>query len=774
MSRPDLSQASLLDLFRAEADDQAQVLTGGLLALECDPTAPGHLESCMRAAHSLKGAARIVGVAVGVSVAHVMESCFVAAQQGRLVLDRPRIDELLRGVDLLRRIAQTPESELGQWETQRSIEVDACVEALNCLVAGTDTLEHNATASPGSSACGSPVTGASSAPSDMLALEARSVAAAATQDDEGGMNMPATQDRVLRVTAENLNRLLGLAGESLVESRWVKPFAESLLRLKRTHHDLYRTLDHLFETLPDDPANADAKAGLKEARQRALECRQLTSQRLDELELFDRRAANLAHRLYESALACRMRPFADGTRAYPRMVRDLARALGKQVKLQIAGDATRVDRDVLEKLDAPIGHLLRNAVDHGIEPPQERQALGKPIEGTVRLEARHSAGKLVVLVSDDGQGIDVPQLRSAVVRRKLASAETAATLSETELFAFLLLPGFSLAHSVTDISGRGVGLDAVQNMLKQVRGLLRITSRRGAGTQFQLQLPLTLSVVRALLVEVGGEPYAIPLAGIVRTVKMPRARLESLEGRPHFDLDGRRVGVVSTHQVLESAPPKATDDELSVVVVGTAERAYGLLVDRLLGERELVVQPFDSRLGKIQDVSAGSLMEDGSPVLILDIDDVIHSVEKLAAAGTLDSFSNDSEAAASAKRKRVLVVDDSLTVRELERKLLANGGYEVEVAVDGMDGWNAVRTGNFDLLVTDIDMPRMDGIELVTLVKQDPHVKSLPVMIVSYKDRPEDRQRGLQAGADYYLAKGSFHDRALLDAVADLIGAGVA
>jgi len=344
----------MLDLFRVEADDQAQVLTSGLLALERNPTAPQHLESCMRAAHSLKGAARIVGVVVGVSVAHVMESCFVAAQEGRITLDQPRIDELLRGVDLLRRIAQTPESELGQWVTQRAIEVDACVEALNHLVVGTDVLVDDAASA--------------SAASGAEQVEAPAIPAV-------------SQDRVLRVTAENLNRLLALAGESLVESRWVKPFTESLLRLKRMHYDLYRTLDHVFETLPDDPLNADAEAVLKGARQRALECRQFVSQRLDELELFDRRAANLAHRLYESALVCRMRPFADGTRAYPRMVRDLARALGKQVALQIVGDTTRVDRDVLEKLDAPIGHLLRNAVDHGIEPPHERLALGKSIEG---------------------------------------------------------------------------------------------------------------------------------------------------------------------------------------------------------------------------------------------------------------------------------------------------------------------------------------------------------------------------------------------------------
>ena len=237
-------------------------------------------------------------------------------------------------------------------------------------------------------------------------------------------------------------------------------------------------------------------------------------------------------------------------------------------------------------------------------------------------------------------------------------------------------------------------------------------------------------------------------------------------------MSGRSVGLVTAHQLLGVEPPQVPADSLAVIVLGDATHSYGLIVDRFLGERELVVHPLDPRLGKIKDVAAGALMEDGSPAVILDVEDVIRSIEKLAGAGGLSGVARAAPGAGGAKRKRILVVEDSFTVRELERKLLINGGFEVEVAVDGMDGWNAARSSQFDLIITDIDMPRMDGIELVTLIKKDPHVKSLPVMIVSYKDRPEDRRRGLDAGADYYLAKGSFHDEALLNAVVDLIGAG--
>ncbi len=207
-----------------------------------------------------------------------------------------------------------------------------------------------------------------------------------------------------------------------------------------------------------------------------------------------------------------------------------------------------------------------------------------------------------------------------------------------------------------------------------------------------------------------------------------------------------------------------------MIVVGEHTGTYALVVDRFLGERELVVQPLDARLGKIKDIAAAALMEDGAPVLIVDVEDLVRSVDKLVSGGRLSKVRGATAADDAQPRKRVLVVDDSLTVRELERKLLASRGYEVEVAVDGMDGWNAVRTGRFNLVVSDIDMPRMDGIELVTLIKKDPGLKSLPVMIVSYKDREEDRRRGLDAGADYYLTKGSFHDETLLQAVVDLIG----
>jgi two-component system sensor histidine kinase and response regulator WspE len=779
MSGPDLSNMSMLELFRLDAEGQFQALTGGLLALERDPVAAEQLEICMRAAHSLKGAARIIGLDVAVKITHAMEDCFVAAQRSALRLRQSHIDVLLRGIDLLTRIVATAEADLAVWSTDKAAEITTFLADLAAAVAAVAD-----TPAPVPEAIAAPVPGPSapvptSAPGQpaVAAVEATplpGVPPAAEPRPTSTAEERENANRVLRVTAENLNRLLGLAGESLVESRWLKPYAESLLRLKRMHDDAATRLDDLREMLATTTRNPQIEGILSEARSQVYECHQLLSQRLVEIEMFDGRSSNLVQRLYDAVLACRMRPFADGIRVLPRTVRDLGRSLGKQVRLDVVGEDTQVDRDILDKLDAPMGHLLRNAIDHGIESPQERAALGKADEGVVRIEARHSAGFLQITIADDGRGVDIDRLREAIVQRKLTTTEVAQKLSEAEVLEFLFLPGFSTKETVTEISGRGVGLDVVQTMIRQVRGSIRISSQPGKGTCFQLQLPLTLSVMRTLLVEIGGEPYAFPLAHIVRTLKVSREVIEVLEGRQHFRLDGKPVGLVSAQQVLGGDAPKSDADELSVLVVGESGSTYGLIADRFLGERELVVQPLDPRFGKVKDIAAGALMEDGLPVLIVDVEDMLFSIEKIVSGGRLHRIERGNATCVGKARKRVLVVDDSLTVRELERKLLDHAAYDVDVAVDGMDGWNAVRAGHFDLVVTDIDMPRMDGIELVARIKGDPDLKSTPVMIVSYKDREEDRRRGLDAGADYYLTKASFHDETLLHAVEDLIGAAIA
>ncbi|KVR93643.1 hybrid sensor histidine kinase/response regulator [Burkholderia vietnamiensis] len=785
----DLSHLSLLELYREETRTQTQALSERLLVLEAREPDAAALDACMRAAHSLKGAARIVGVPPGVDIAGRMEECFVAAQAGAIALSAAHVDVLLAGVDLLLRVADPDAPPVS------AAEIDAFALALTSADAAQAVPVAPASApvsAPTSAApqrgydgaVNEPVdAGAATPPHAAQPYVAQPYATSAHVTPPHATPPPATDPphaaqaaatatataAMRRVRADTLNRLLSLSGESLVESRWLKPFAESMLRVKRAQRDAARSLDLLYERFADD-LDAGALASMNEVRHMLNDLQRALAERMDEFDRFERRSTHIAEQLYDEALQCRMRPFGDATRAYPRIVRDLARSLGKQVRFSIVGEGTQVDRDILDLLDAPLGHLLRNAIDHGVEPPDVRRARGKPADARVTLEARHSAGSLLVSVIDDGPGVDLDALRAAVVRQRLTDDETAARLSDAELLEFLLLPGFSMRDAVTDVSGRGVGLDAVQEMVRGVRGAVRIFNEPGVGMRFVLQLPLTLSVIRSLLVEVGGEPYAFPLAHVRRTLELAHDDIDVLEGQPHFPFDGRRAGLVAAHQLLDAGAPDAARATTAVVVVGGEPELYGVAVDRFLGERMLVVQPLDSRLHKIQNIAAGALLENGDPVLIVDVEDLIRSVDKLVRGGQLATLSRDPQRALGERRRRVLVVDDSLTVRELERKLLEKRGYDVTVAVDGMDGWNAVRSDAFDLVVTDVDMPRMDGIELVMLIKGDPALKRVPVMIVSYKDRDEDRRRGLDAGADYYLAKSSFHDEALLDAVHDLIG----
>ena len=750
MTPDQMRDASLLELFSLEAEAQVQVLSAGLLALERDPTQADYLESCMRAAHSLKGAARIVGVNAGVSVAHVMEDCLVSAQERRLVLGAEHIDALLQGTDLLTRIA-TPGNSVG------APDIDAYVGLMGRL------LDPNAPQAP---AVASPSV---ETPVEPLPIELPEVEPPpATEPAPKRKRVTEGGERVLRVTAERLNSLLDLSSKSLVETQRLKPWLATMQRLKRQQSTGLRALEELNVHLKDHALSLQAQEALGDARRLLAETQQLLAQKTAELDEFAWQASQRAQVLYDTALACRMRPFADVLSGQARMVRDLGRSLGKQVRLEIEGEKTQVDRDVLEKLEAPLTHLLRNAVDHGIESPEQRMLAGKPAEGLIRLRASHQAGLLVLELADDGAGVDLERVRRSIVERGLSPEQTAASLSEEELLTFLFLPGFSLRDKVTEVSGRGVGLDAVQHMVRQLRGAVVLEQTAGEGSRFHLEVPLTLSVVRSLVVEVGDEAYAFPLAHIERMCDLAPEDIVQVEGRQHFWHEGRHIGLVAASQLLNRPATQGSGQTLKVVVIRERETIYGVAVERFIGERTLVVLPLDERLGKVQDISAGALLDDGSVVLIVDVEDLLRSVDKLLDTGRLERIARQNQA--QAPRKRILVVDDSLTVRELQRKLLLNRGYDVAVAVDGMDGWNALRSEDFDLLITDIDMPRMDGIELVSLLRRDNRLQSLPVMVVSYKDREEDRRRGLDAGADYYLAKASFHDDALLDAVVELIG----
>jgi two-component system sensor histidine kinase and response regulator WspE len=910
----------LFELFREEVRAHTATLGAGLLELEADPASPQRIEPLMRAAHSLKGAARIVGVDPAVRLAHAMEDALVAAQAGKVRVAPADIDLLLKASDLLAGLADVTAGSVAEWVAANEPGVAALEPPLRALAAGagggraepaptmppTDRPvvpepppaagpaplpppdaavvipaepvalggEHtmldlfreevragllpvaawlnDPTAAPAEAVFESlravggsarimkcPAVAAVAAAIDtalrdgarvdagaMTAVRAavETLAGVITTDEESfpawvesateplerlsvaitkavpvapvqpppppaspvagtpaaaeppqqppspPPPAPATApaEPVVRVTARSLSRLMGLAGESLVQARWLGLFSASLLKLRKQHDRLAAALDDTLAAVAAGEPPEEVAPLVAESRRRAVACRQDLIGQAVNFDNHAARAEDLNTRLYREVIASRMRPFADGVHGFARMVRDTARTLGKQARLVVEGENTDVDRDILERLEAPLTHLIRNAVDHGLESPTERVRAGKPEAGTIRVEARHRAGMLSVSVSDDGQGIDLDRLRRKVVERGLNSAELVRQMTEAELLEFLFLPGFSTAGAVTEVSGRGVGLDVVQDMARRVGGGVRISTNPGHGTTFHLQLPITLSVIRAVVVDIGGEPYAFPHTRIDRLLRVPRASMRSIEHRQFVTVDGQNIGLVLAGQVLDVPGEPGKGGDLPVVLLSDATGSYGLIVDAFRGEQDLVVRPLDPRLGKVPNLSAAAVLDDGEPVLIVDVEDLVRSMDQFIQTGSLRRC--EVREAGPVRKKRVLVADDSITVREVERQLLAHQGYDVAVAVDGMDAWNQARAGGFDLLVTDVDMPRMTGIQLVQAIRGDDKLKGLPVVIVSYKEREEDRLRGLEVGANVYLTKSSFHDNRFIESVQDLIG----
>jgi two-component system sensor histidine kinase and response regulator WspE len=775
----DLSGFSMLELFRLEAESQTAVLSAGVLAVEELERSPKTIEAMMRAAHSLKGAARIIGLEPAVRVAHAMEDCFVAAGRGEFHVRSEHVDLLLAAIDFLSSIARADDALApdGPWPGR----AEGLVERLGTLLASTSAGREppaagDAPAAPVDSP--RPVAARDEPPPTPLpAVATPAIEAAAGADRAAAPEPQAARpleqaDRVVRVSADSLTRLVGLAGESLVETLQLRPFVDGLLTLRAAQVDLCDSIALLEEKsrAGDVPLPGPLAALLGRIREQADAGLASLARQAEEFESFARRNEDLSGRLHHEVIISRMRPLADGIRGFPRLVRDLARTLGKQIRWEVRGEQTGVDRDILDKLEAPLSHLVRNAVDHGLESPAEREAAGKPPTGTIRLEARHRAGMLQIMLGDDGRGIDIERLRKKAVDRGMVARPVADKLSELELLEFLFLPGFSTKEGVTEISGRGVGLDVVQSMVKGVGGSVRVSTQPGRQTTFTLQLPITMSVIRALLVDIGGEPYAFPLTRIDQILFCRHADIRTVEGRQYFERDGHSIGLVMATQILETGAGVTPPDPMPVVVVSDRGQQFGMIVDAFLGERDLEVRPLDPRLGKVPDINSGSILENGNPVLIVDVEDLVRSIDNVLMGRRLSRVEFEQLAERARHRKRILVVDDSITVRELERQLLQSRGFAVDVAVDGMDGWNAIRDVHYDLVVSDVDMPRMDGIGLVSLIKADPARKDIPVVIVSYKDREEDRMRGLDAGANRYLTKSSFHDETFLHTIIDLIG----
>jgi two-component system sensor histidine kinase and response regulator WspE len=485
----DFSNLSIWDLFRLEVESKSVALTVGLLSLERGEGGETLIEDLMRAAHSLKGAAQMVEAKPAVRIAHVMEDCFVSIQKGEIETTHARMDLLLEGVDLLNRIANsdsTDESAMAQAEEDS--------EAFVARLGAVDRESSETSASVGVD---------QEEPVSQPPPQAKAKAAPKEQPRGPEPTSGARDDDTVRVTAERMNRLLSLSAETLVTTRWLDEFITESRRARQQHREIGDALERFRDSLVANATHAELLERLSNTQRHFGEMRRSRTSETAELVEIQRRASNVATRLYREVVDLRMIPFGEGVGHLQRLVRSLARQLNKEVRLVIDGSSTPVDREILERLDASIVNLIRNAIDHGIESPEERINLGKPPVGTIRLDATHRAGMLFITAQDDGRGVDIEAVRRRVAERNHTTEEAAGRMSNVELLDFLLLPGFSMRDTVSEISGRGVGLDIVQTAAREAGGKVTLHSEQGAGLQFVFQLPLTLSVVRALVFDVG-------------------------------------------------------------------------------------------------------------------------------------------------------------------------------------------------------------------------------------------------------------------------------
>ncbi len=749
-----------ISAFREEATEHLQRIVSLLLALEQDPHNPDTVRELFRAAHTLKGGARMVGLAAIGDLAHHVEDVLDDLRRGMATADRRLMDVLLQAHDSLEALVGANGD-----AAQAGVDVAALVQRLEAersrlRAAAADTTPAVPQQMPLPQAtpaleAGAPVGTPAPAPRDTKA-EPRPEPAAAAGEPAASGPVPGTPGSLtIRVPVGSIDRVLSLTSALFVRWRGEGTILEDLTALAGELEEL--TGEHTTESSAALPRQL---SGLHSRL--AMRIRQLTHVQ----QTAARELAELHYELEQLSL----QPLSILFGRFHRHVRDVTKMLGKQVRLVTEGDTLRLDRRVIQMLHDPLLHLVRNAIDHGIEPPHERLAQGKPAEGRITLSAYQVGDRAIIEVADDGAGIDTTRLVDAALRKKLITPEQAAQMSAREMLELIYLPGLSTSAMVGDLSGRGVGMDVVRATIKALHGYMSIYTQPGLGTRFVLEVPITLAMSRALIVRAGELYIALPAPVIDGLLEVGAAATSTVQGRRAVEFDGKPVPLVALQAALGLGPDCTGDldgpPRPAVVVRGTHGQRIAFAVDELVDQESIVTKPLPRLLGRLPCIAAATTLAMGEVAFLADttalVDAALSSVSRRA---HLDPVPRPSRAA-----RRVLVVDDSSTSRELERSILEAAGYTVETAVDGQQALERLGQQAFDVVVCDVEMPHLDGFALTRAIRADARLQHLPVILVTSLERPEDRQRGMEAGAQAYITKGAFDQNTLLETVARLTG----
>jgi two-component system chemotaxis sensor kinase CheA len=744
-----IEDKELAQLFKAESAEHLARLDDGLLHLEKSPTDQAILEEVFRESHSMKGAARMLGLSKIETASHGLETILNTARKGETPLTPEVIERMtvvlrelreLVAVECGMQIAEQPNADYG-------MHPQGVGHAVPVAKSTTATL-RNAELKPDSLI-------------DIPQSELRIPHSIRSAFDSFHIE-------TVRVETRKLDDLLTLVGElSVIEGR------------AQHRQLLLDALQEQWAMLERGRMKGNAESNLYSAIRNPQSTFEQFGARLKVAHsAFYEDGARLqitVNTLKERVHAARLLPLSTVFALFPRMVRDLAKQYDKEVEMEIEGGEISVDKRILEEMKDPLMHLLRNAIDHGIESPAERERQGKPRVGKVQLRAVQENSLILLEVRDDGRGLDVAAIRQAALQRGLHDETMLDAMTPAQLQQLIFLPGFSTRSFVTELSGRGVGLDVVQVNVERLKGSIRIESAPHHDTVMQVRLPLTLSTTRLLLVRVGDQLYGLPIEFVHTSLRVRVEDIFPLEGRPAIKLHGQSLIAPRLADLLAlpdfSLPlktEKRVSDQTVCIVIQVGNERLGLRVDELLDEEEVVAKPLGAPLIRIRNVSSLTILGSGEICAVLNPADLLRSAHKMSAELELRSAESIPHSALRTPHS-ILLVEDSALVRIMEKRILEEAGYQVVAAVDGVNALNELGSHSFAAVVSDVNMPNMDGLTLTARIRQQPLYKNLPVILVTSLASDEDKQRGLEVGANAYITKSSFDQRVLLETLKRII-----
>jgi two-component system chemotaxis sensor kinase CheA len=761
----------LLSTFDVEAREHIRAMSSGLIALE-NASAIGQrseiIEAIFREAHSLKGAARAVNMAEIEAICQALESIFAALKRQEIAVSTELCDVLHQTLDSLGTLLAAAEAGPTAAEKSRIRTLLQRLEGLpKAVVVGAQGSEVREQA---------------------LSLDPASPSLVSISPS------PALVETV-RISTAKLDALLLQAEEllsaKLTASQRVAELRELTTTLTAWHterakiHPAVSAMHRSLERADKRNGQARASDGLEQSTARMRQLLEFLAWHDGYLKALDSKLATLAKAaeqdqrglgrmvddLLEEMKKVSMLPFASLLEIVPKLVRDLARDGGKEVEVVIRGGDIEIDRRILEEMKDPLIQVVRNCIDHGIEAPQERERQHKPRHGTMTIAiAQQNGSKVELLVSDDGMGIDVARVKSAAQKLGLVTPEDADTLDESEALGLVFHSGVSTSPMITDISGRGLGLAIVREKVEKLGGSVSLDTTPDVGTTFRMVLPLTIATLRGVLVRVAEHLFVLPTTYVERVLRVNQADIKTVENRETLQLDAQAVSLVRLAEVLELSrqrvPGAAVDSQPAVVLAATEQR-IAFLVDAVLDEQEVLVKRLGPQLLRVRNIAGATVLGTGQVVPVLNVLDVLKSAVRASAAAVRPPDTRMEPEAAT--RKSVLVVEDSITARMLLKNLLEAAGYHVRTAVDGIDGLTQLRSGAVDIVVSDVDMPRMNGFDLTTKIRGDKQFADVPVVLVTALESRADRERGMEVGANAYLVKSSFDQSNLLEVLHRLV-----